>query len=369
VDRVLTRRELNRALLARQHLIQRVSAPALAEIEHLVGMQAQTPRAPYVALWSRLHGFDPAELEALVEARQVVRAAGMLPTTIHLVSADDALTMRPVLQGVASRGFLTGSPFGRRLEGVDVGEVIAAGHRLLDEQPMSTAELGRRLHVQWPDRDAQSLAMAFRYLVPVVQVPPRGLWHRSFPPVFTTMEAWLGRPLATESAPDAFVLRYLAAFGPASLADVATWSWLTGLRPVIERLRPSLRTFRDEQSRELFDVPDGALPDPEVPAPPRFLPEYDNLLLSHKDRTRVTARDRKIPWPAGDGGRMGTFLVDGFTAGTWRFSRERDRAILAIEPWEPLGATEQAALEGEGGRLLAFLAPGAQSEVQLRPPT
>jgi winged helix DNA-binding protein len=343
--------------------------PALDEIEHLVGMQAQAPRAPYVALWSRLAGFAPAELEALVEERLVVRAAGMLRTTIHLVSAGDALAMRPILQrGVVERGFRSGSPFARNLAGLPVEEVIAAGRELLAERPRSTAELGRLLGELWPDRDAVSLAMAVRYLVPLVQVPPRGLWNRSAPPKFAVMEDWLARPLAAETAPDAFVLRYLAAFGPASVADVAAWSWLPEVRPVMERLRPGIRVFRDEQDRELFDVPDGLLPDPETRAPPRFLPEYDNVLLSHKDRARVTDRDRKVPWPAGDGGRMGTFLVGGFTAGTWRVDRVGGGAALAIASWAPIGQADRSAVETEAAGLLGFLAPHDDHDVRWEPP-
>jgi hypothetical protein len=341
--------------------------PALDEIEHLVGMQAQAPRAPYVALWSRLAGFAPAELEALVEQRQVVRAAGMLRTTIHLVSAADALAMRPVLQGVVERGFRSGSPFARNLVGLQFEELLAVGRELLSERPRSTAEMGRLLGERWPDRDAVSLAMAVRYLVPLVQVPPRGLWNRSAPPKFATMEGWLGRPLAAETAPDAFVLRYLAAFGPATVADVAAWSWLTEVRPVMERLRPGLRVFLDEQRRELFDVPDGLLPDAETPAPPRFLPEYDNVLLSHKDRTRITERDRKVPWPAGDGGRMGTFLFDGFTAGTWRVDRVGGRATLAIAPWASIGQADRLAVEAEVAGLLGFVAPDDDHDVRWEP--
>jgi Winged helix DNA-binding domain len=332
-------------------------------------MQGQAPRAPYIALWSRLAGFAPAELEALVEERQVVRAAGMLRTTIHLVSAADAIAMRPVLQGgVVERGFRSGSPFARNLVGLPIEEVIALGRELLAERPRSTAELGRLLGERWPDRDAVSLAMAVRYLVPLVQVPPRGLWNRSAPPKFAVMEDWLGRPLAAETAPDAFVLRYLAAFGPASVVDVATWSWLTEVRAVMDRLRPGLRVFRDEQGRELFDLPDGLLPDPEAPAPPRFLPEYDNVLLSHKDRTRITDRDRKVPWPAGDGGRMGTFLVDGFTAGTWRVDRVGGRATLAITPWTSIGQADRSAVETEAAGLLEFVAPGHDHDVRWEPP-
>jgi hypothetical protein len=368
VIRALSKRELNRALLARQLLLERVELPALAAIEHLVGLQAQAPRAPYVALWSRLRGFQPAELEALLEERRVVRAAGMLRTTIHLVTAEDALAMRPILQGVVSRGLYSGSPFGGQLDGVDVDAILAAGEALIAERPRSTAELGKLLGEQWPDRDPVALAMAFRYLVPVVQVPPRGLWSRSAKPVFTTTERWLGRPMGTEVAPDALVLRYLAAFGPASVMDVATWSWLTKVRPVLERLRPSLRTFEDEHGRELFDVPDGPLPDPGTPVPPRFLPEYDNVLLSHKDRRRITERDRKIPWPAGDGGVMGTFLLDGFTAGTWRVRRAGGRATLAIEPWEILDARARTALADEGAALLALTAMGDAPDLRFEAP-
>jgi len=342
--------------------------PALDEIEHLVGMQAQAPRAPYLALWSRLAAFAPAELEALVEERRVVRAAGMLRTTIHLVSAADALAMRPVLQrSVVERGFRSGSPFARKLVGLPIEEVIAFGRELLTERPRSTAEMGRLLGERWPDRDAVSLAMAVRYLVPLVQVPPRGLWSRSSPPKFAVLENWLARSLASETAPDAFVLRYLAAFGPATVADVATWSWLTEVRPVMERLRADLLVFQDERGRELFDVPDGLLPDSETPAPPRFLPEYDNVLLSHKDRTRITDRDRKVPWPAGDGGRMGTFLVDGFTAGTWRVDRVGGRATLAMAPWEPVSPADRSAVDLEAAGLLDFVAPEDAHDVRWEP--
>jgi hypothetical protein len=343
--------------------------PVAEVIEHLVGMQAQAPRAPYVALWSRLEGFDAADLEGLMASRAAVRVAGLLRTTLHLVTARDALGIRPVLQPVAERGFASGSPFGRNLTGLPIDEIEAAGRRLLDEAPRSMAELARRLGERWPEADATSLAMAVRYRVPLVQVTPRGLWHRTGRPVFAATETWLGRPMAAETAPDALVLRYLAAFGPATVADMAAWSWLTELRPVVERLRPGLRTFQDEVGRELLDLPDGPLPDPDVPAPPRFLPEYDNVLLSHKDRSRVTERDRKIPWPAGDGGRMGTFLVDGFTAGTWEFRREAGRAILEIAPWGPLAPADRADVEAEGVDLLGFVAPNEPFDVRVAAPT
>jgi len=363
---VLGRRALNRALLERQMLLHRVSLPAETAIERLVGMQAQNPFDPYTALWSRLTGFQPGELSSLIEQRRVVRATSMMRTTIHLMTADDWLALRPVLQIVSDRGFATGSPFGRKLAGMDVDEVVRMGRALLDEKPRPAAALRKLLKERWPDRDADSLGYAVRYLVPLVQIPPRGLWGKGGLPVLATPETWLGRSVGHETAPDELVLRYLAAFGPASVMDIQAWCWLTRLGPVVERLRPRLRTFRDDNGRELFDVPDAGLPDPDTPAPVRFLPTYDNLLLSHKDRSRV------VPDMSGwlvtpnqfdaiFGG--GSFSLDGFLAGGWRVEREKagDRATVVIIPARHLSAAEEAEVAQEAVGLGGFLAADAAS--------
>jgi hypothetical protein len=351
---LLSRRALSRATLARQLLLERQRMPALAAIEHLVGMQAQAPDAPYVGLWTRLAGFQQVELAQLIDERAAVRAT-LMRATIHLVSARDCLALRPLLQPMLARRF-SSSPFWRTMVGMDMPALLEAGRLLLEERPRTRAELGSLLSERWPDRDAASLAYTLSYLLPLVQVPPRGIWGASGPPTWATIEAWLGRSLDPVPSLGDMVLRYLAAFGPASVKDIQAWSGLTRLHEVVEQLRPSLRSFRDEQGRELFDLPGAPRPDPETPAPPRFLPEYDNLLLSHDDRSRAIDDGRHPPLFPGNGGVLGSVLIDGFFRATWKITRRRDSATLTIEPFEGLSHHDRDALAQEGLRLLAFVA-------------
>jgi hypothetical protein len=261
---------------------------------------------------------------------------------------------------------MSGSPFGRKVAGMDVEALLAAGHALLEEKPRTISDLRRLLGEQWPDRDASSLAYTIRYLLPLVQIPPRGIWGASGQPVWTTVEAWLEQPPSNALTVDALVLRYLAAFGPASVSDVQTWSWLTGVRDVMERVRPQLRVFRDEQGRELFDLPDAPRPDPETPAPVRFLPEFDNALLSHADRTRIVSdADRRRFGVIATRRTFGTVLVDGFVRAMWRIDREGDQAALLVTPLgTALAAADRAAVSDEGVELLRLLAPDAVPDVR-----
>jgi hypothetical protein len=365
---VLGQRALNRATLERQLLLRRRHLPAAEAIEHLIGMQAQAPNAPYVGLWTRLAGFRPEELAGLLTQRRAVRAH-LMRATIHLVTARDCLALRPVLQPVLERGF-AGSPSAQHLAGMDTRAVLAAGRALLAQRPRTRAELGPLLGTRWPGRDATSLAYAISYLVPLVQVPPRGIWGQSGPATWTTTEAWLGRPLTPEPSVEELVGRYLAAFGPATVNDMQTWSGLTRLGEVVERLRSRLATFRDQAGNQLLDLPDAPRPDPDTPAPPRFLAEYDNLLLSHADRGRVIGNNRRAPLFAGNGGVLGTVLVDGFYRGTWRITRHLDTATLTIQPFEALAEPERTAVAEEGARLLTFAASDtATHDVQLSPPS
>ena len=344
-------RALNRALLARQLLLGRDTRTVADALDHLVGLQAQAPLAPYVALWSRLHDFDPTELSTAIEERRAVRTT-LMRVTIHLVNARDALALRRFVQPVCEQVFAS-SGFARDVDGIDLDELRGRACALVEERPRTRVELSRELAERFTGREPASLAYAFTFLEPLVHVPPRGLWGESGPAALTTVASWLGRPPHPGASPENIVLRYLAAFGPATLADVAKWSRVSGLRAVIEGLRPRLRTFRDDAGRELFDIPGAPLPEAHTPAPPRFLPEYDNALLSHADRRRIIpAGSPRLPLPAGNGARTGTFLVDGFLRGTWRL----DDGDLRLEPFTPLSKRAAAALDDEAERLHAFLA-------------
>jgi Winged helix DNA-binding domain len=359
---VLSDRALGRALLARQLLLHRVARPALEVVEHLVGLQAQEPEDPYVALWSRLAGFDPDELGRALLDRRAVRIA-LQRSTIHLVTARDCLALRPVLGPAGER--LARGQFGRRLAGVDRAELAAAARELLEQRPMTFGELGSRLAERWPDRDPLALAQTSRTLVPLVQLPPRGVWGRSGRALHVSVESWLGRPVGADTAPDPLVLRYLAAFGPATVADVQNWSGLTRLGEVMERLAPRLRTFRAEDGRMLHDLPDAPRPPADTPAPVRFLPEYDNVLLGHADRSRLLPPGVRQLWQ--DPSRhWSSYLVDGRVRGTWWLERSRGGAALHLRALPALSAAEEEDVTREAAALLDFLAPAASGrEVRL----
>jgi hypothetical protein len=244
---------------------------------------------------------------------------------------------------------------------VDVGALTGQAERLLAERPRTHGELGKLLAGRWPGADPDMLAYAATHHLALCQVPPRGMWGRSGPAAGTPVESWLGTPLRSVPV-DALVLRYLGAFGPASVADIQVWSGLTRLREVAERL--PLRTFRSEEGQVLYDLPAAPRPAEDTPAPPRFLPAYDNLLLSHADRTRVIPGNRPVPLPPGNGVTAGTFLIDGIWQGTWQI---RDQT-LHIQPFTTLHHADQEALLAEAAQLRALLATQAKHDIVLGKP-
>ncbi|MFB6704142.1 winged helix DNA-binding domain-containing protein [Streptomyces sp. NPDC056333] len=354
----LSLRALNRALMDRQFLLARTDRTPVEVIGRLVALQAQEPNWPYVGLWSRIHGFSHSELTALLEDRQVVRS-GLLRSTQHLAAADDFRRLRPLLQPVLDR--TAGSPhFTRNSTGLDAESLVAEGLVLLGGGTLSRKELARRLAERHPGRDGRILAGEVELRTPLVHSAATGAWgswgNRSAVSV-TPAEAWLGKPMATAAAAGVkdsakeLIRRYLAAFGPAGVKDVQAWCGLTRLGEVVADMHAELRRYCGPDGRELIDLADAELPDPETPAPVRLLPAFDNALLGHADRTRVISdEDRKRVMP-GQAQVRPTFLVDGRVHGTWSLRT----GTLRLTPFRPLCATDRAALEQEADRLLPFV--------------
>ncbi len=354
-------RRLNRATLARQQLLGRVDRPALDVVRDLVGLQGQDPDPPYVMLWNRIDGFTVAQLTALQLDRSVVRAT-LFRGTLHLVATDDYLWLRPLLQPMLER-WQRGA-WGKALDGVDVEELAKAAEDLLDDGRLTRPRLSRALAARWPEHNPTAMARSVQGLLPVVHPPPDGLWHRYGPAHIALARNWLGRPLSPGVPPSTLIRRYFAAFGPATVKDVQAWSGLTRLREVVETMRPDLVTFTGEQGEELFDLHDAPRPDSDTPAPVRLLALADNVVLAHADRTRLVgpAAAARIGWEA-------AVLVDGEVAGFWTMAHDDDAAILTAELLRPLTSDQEAELEGEAARLLAFAAPDAeQRDVHLRVP-
>ncbi|WP_157681318.1 winged helix DNA-binding domain-containing protein [Mycobacterium sp. JS623] len=333
-------------------LLQRSSMGALDAIEHLVGMQAQAPFAPYYGLWSRLDGFTGEQLSDLLTTRKAVRIV-LMRGTIHLVTAKDCHRLRPLVQPALDRMLRGNTTHGKALAAVDLSAVVDAAERLLDAEQLTPGEVGARLAEKWPDTPPGSLAEAARSKLPLVQVPPRALWQRSGQVRLTTATAWLGKPRGKLPTIDDLLMRYLAAFGPASAADVQTWSGLTRLGEVLERMK--VVQLKSEGGQTLYDVPNAPRPDPDVPAPVRLVAPFDNILLSHADRTRVISDDHRKRLFAGKNGVFpGTVLVDGFVSGTWELVGKGEETSLRVQPYRRLDVAEEVIREGNRLLQLAF---------------
>ncbi|MFI6318854.1 winged helix DNA-binding domain-containing protein [Nonomuraea sp. NPDC050556] len=349
---VLDARALNRATLARQLLLDRADLPVLDAVAHLCGLQAQEPQEPFVGLWSRLRAFDPAALDELLTGRRVVRTH-LMRRTVHLMSADDVLAWR-ARHDAMLRQRVVGT-YRRELDGIDLDEVAAAGREVMaDGVPRSMTELARTLTDRWPGPGPRPLGeLLVAALIPMVQLPPRGLWRVKGGVRNVPLAAWLGREIdppsgnGADPVGQALVRRYLAAYGPAATADLRAWSGLAGLPAAVAAVRDELVSFRDERGRELLDLPDAPRPDPETPAPVRFLPAFDNAILGYHDRGRIIDDTHRLLSVAG----TRVALVDGRVSATWTV----EAGTVTVTPLRAFSQAERAAVEEERQRLAEFL--------------
>jgi hypothetical protein len=353
---------LNRALLARQMLLEREKTTPLDAIGRLAGMQAQVPRPPFVGLWTRLRKFERADLIRLLREKKVVRATAMR-ATLHLLTTADFLVFRPALTA-ALTGAASGI-VGKRATDADLARVHGVGREFFMKNQLPFEALREHIELQFPGLDVRALAYSVRLNLPLVIVPDDAPWGFTTNAGFTLADRWLGRPCPPTASAEQMVLSYLAAFGPATPADAQNWSGLRGLREIFEALRPRLVTFRDEKKRELFDLPKAPRPDGDTPAPVRFLPEYDNIVLGHADRTRIIADEHRPRITTKNLQILGTFLIDGFVAGSWKSERARKSATLSVTPFGKIPKRAMAELKAEAEAMLRFMEPDA-AEHQLR---
>ncbi|MCK2244763.1 MULTISPECIES: winged helix DNA-binding domain-containing protein [unclassified Crossiella] len=359
---VLTTRALNRAALARQLLLDRADLPVLDAVTHLGGLQAQEPQEPFIGLWSRLCAFDPTVLSDLLTGRQVVRTH-LMRGTVHLMTTADPLAWRSRHNAMLRQRML--GVYRADLAEVDLDELAAAGRAVLaDGEPRSRPELARAVLDRWPSAGHRALGeMLVTALLPMVQIPPRGLWRAKGGARNALLADWVGREIdpldedPTDPVGQILFRRYLAAFGPAAPADLRAWSGLTGLPAAVAAVRPELISFRDERGRELLDLPEAPRPDPDTPAPVRFLPAFDNAILGYQDRTRIIDDEHRNLSVAGER----VVLVDGRVAATWKSAE----GTVLVTPLGKLPKADRTAVAEEAEQVALFLSDKESSRVKI----
>ena len=343
---VLSTRALNRALLARQLLLERSRGPLTGALERVAGLQTQYAPSAYIALWSRLEGFGRDTLTRALHQRRAVQAT-LMRSTIHVVSARDFPLFATAIRRPRQEWWARVQR--RQMEGVDMEDVARRVRTFLADGPRHRRELEEFLREEgFPRIAAASVGM----WVDLVRVPPSGTWEQRRADLYALADDWVGTSDATEAdAQEHLIKRYLGGFGPASVSDIASWAGLpaTMVRTVTDRLR--LRRSRDEQGGELLDLPRAPRPDQDTPAPVRFLPTWDATLLVHARRTQILPeRYRNLVFNTKTPHSVSTFLVDGAVAGTWRYESGRIR----LDPYEPLPRSVRSELDAEASRLAVF---------------
>jgi hypothetical protein len=347
----LSARVLNRTLLHRQHLLDRIEVDPIEEIAHLVGLQAQETLPPYLSLFARVRGFTATQLSDAIGDGRLVRLL-LMRGTIHAVAPADAVRLRalagPLLER-AGRTIASTKPVAH----LSIDELVAAGDAVLADGPLPLADIGSGLERHFPELAGHALSHSLRYRTPLVQLPPRGMWRRSGGVVYDTLAHATGLAPPDGAADLRPILRrYLAAFGPASAADFSTWSGAAGAARVIAALGDELVRYTDDHGRTLVDLAGLPLADPDVPAPPRLFGRYDNVWLSHATRDRVTAAPARRRWAGTNGGVGNAFFVDGGLTGLWRLTGS---GRIELDPFRRLSRAERSALDAEVVAVQDFL--------------
>jgi hypothetical protein len=352
----LTDRQLNRATLARQLLLERHDMGLVEAIDYLIGLQGQVSEGPYQGLWSRLNNFRHEDLTARIVDRTLVRGTSFR-ATLHLHTVDDLLSLRPHVQPTLDR--MWQSAFGnRRFGGNDIRAVHRAGVKLLDKGPMTGGQLGAALQEKFPDGEPLAKAVLLQIKEILIQIPPTRIWGSGHAPILTRAENWIPVPHKRALKREDLVLRYLRAYGPATILDMQSWSGMTRLSEAFGKVRDQLVEFEAENGRVLYDLPDAPRPDADTPAPVRFLPDYDNVVLGFADRNRILSDD--------NGKHLTTavrsfrsVLVDGFVAAGWSIVRRKGTVTLTVTPFRKLNRRDTREVEKEGLAFLKFM--GAES--------
>lgn len=353
----LNHRDLNRATLARQMLLERSDMGIADAVAFLGGLQAQQSNDPYIALWSRLRGFRHEDLTKLITDRLLNRATSMRGT-LHLHTTDDLIGLRglvsPFLQQMWRSNFQT------RFGGHDPKKVIAAGRKLLDKGPMSAGELNKALLTKFPGGEAIALSVLLQVHEILVQIPPTRIWRNNAAPILTRIENWVEPPYERPMTLRELTRRYIRAFGPVTAADMATWSRLTKIGAEFEAIRDELVVFEDVDGRTLYDFPDAPRPGGDTPAPVRFLPLYDNVYLGYDNRRRMLSEETAHLINMFQNFKPAV-LIDGTCNAGWTISAKKGAAVLEIEPYRRLLKREVKELEAEGLAFLRFMHEDAES--------